>query len=242
MEKRACVASTIVGNDVVIFTASVLASRWPKISPVIAEMIVSEGRGSTAVACTRGLCDGSSWPWGGLALVVRNFCPSVRPSVFLWHLLLCRQITALDLPRQWRNEGSSRGRMVSEARTLHVCTYTTLVLLHVLVGVGKAARRRGFLLTSTPPSYGASITLQDHNHAYSPNAPSPPSPFPPSLLLPLLLPSCSSRLLARTMTSTLALTSTSDIRYPTSDIRQESYRADVPQKTPDPSSFAFNRR
>ncbi len=40
MEKRACVASTIVGDDVVIFTASVLASRWPKISPVIAEMIV----------------------------------------------------------------------------------------------------------------------------------------------------------------------------------------------------------
>lgn len=41
VEKRSCVASTIVGGDVVIFTASVLASRWPKISPVVAEMMVS---------------------------------------------------------------------------------------------------------------------------------------------------------------------------------------------------------
>ncbi|CAM9881150.1 unnamed protein product [Scytosiphon promiscuus] len=41
VEKRACVACTIVGNDVVIFTASVLASRWQKISPVVGEMIES---------------------------------------------------------------------------------------------------------------------------------------------------------------------------------------------------------
>lgn len=40
VERRACVASTIVGSDVVIFTASILASRWGKISPVVAEMIV----------------------------------------------------------------------------------------------------------------------------------------------------------------------------------------------------------
>ena len=40
VEKRSCVASTIVGDDVVIFTASVLASRWSKISPVVAEMMV----------------------------------------------------------------------------------------------------------------------------------------------------------------------------------------------------------
>lgn len=37
-------ASTIVGDDVVIFTASVLASRWPKISPVVAEMMVSRSQ------------------------------------------------------------------------------------------------------------------------------------------------------------------------------------------------------
>ncbi|CAM9749382.1 unnamed protein product [Pylaiella littoralis] len=41
VEKRACVASTIIGDDVVIFTASVLASRWQKISPVVAEMMES---------------------------------------------------------------------------------------------------------------------------------------------------------------------------------------------------------
>eukprot|EP00752_Nemacystus_decipiens_P011137 g9896.t1 len=41
VEKRSCVACTIVGDDVVIFTASVLASRWPKISPVVAEMMES---------------------------------------------------------------------------------------------------------------------------------------------------------------------------------------------------------
>eukprot|EP00904_Undaria_pinnatifida_P009534 jgi/Undpi1/5710/HiC_scaffold_2.g00984.m1 len=41
VERRACVASTIVGSDVVIFTASILASRWGKISPVVAEMIIA---------------------------------------------------------------------------------------------------------------------------------------------------------------------------------------------------------
>lgn len=69
VEKRACVASTIVGDDVVIFTASVLASRWPKISPVVAEMIVRrrnagrqrdsrsslDGRVGVGVGCARSL-------------------------------------------------------------------------------------------------------------------------------------------------------------------------------------------
>lgn len=41
VQRRVCIASTIVGGDVVIFTASVLASRWDKIFPVIAEMVVS---------------------------------------------------------------------------------------------------------------------------------------------------------------------------------------------------------
>lgn len=41
VERRACVASTIVGGDVVVFTASVLATRWPKISDIIGEMVVS---------------------------------------------------------------------------------------------------------------------------------------------------------------------------------------------------------
>lgn len=41
VERRACVASTIIGDDVIIFTASVLATRWPKISDVVAEMVVS---------------------------------------------------------------------------------------------------------------------------------------------------------------------------------------------------------
>lgn len=42
VQRRVCIASTIVGDDVVIFTASVLASRWDKISSVIAEMVVSK--------------------------------------------------------------------------------------------------------------------------------------------------------------------------------------------------------
>ncbi|CAM9684998.1 unnamed protein product [Ascophyllum nodosum] len=41
VQRRVCIASTIVGNDVVIFTASVLASRWDKISAVVAEMVES---------------------------------------------------------------------------------------------------------------------------------------------------------------------------------------------------------
>ncbi|CAM9872888.1 unnamed protein product [Ectocarpus sp. 8 AP-2014] len=41
VEKRGCVATTIVNGDVVLFTASVLASRWPKISPMVAEMMES---------------------------------------------------------------------------------------------------------------------------------------------------------------------------------------------------------
>lgn len=44
-------ASTIVGDDVVIFTASVLASRWPKISPVVAEMMVSYVKPSLVKPC-----------------------------------------------------------------------------------------------------------------------------------------------------------------------------------------------
>ncbi|CAM9671381.1 unnamed protein product [Discosporangium mesarthrocarpum] len=46
VDRRACVAATVVGEDVILFTGSVLLSRWAKVSDVLAEMIVSDFPGN----------------------------------------------------------------------------------------------------------------------------------------------------------------------------------------------------
>lgn len=89
VQRRVCIASTIVGDDVVIFTASVLASRWDKISSVIAEMVVSK-----SYALHKALS-----VWGVLSCLERQAVSNLPHCNHCMCMYVCFTCTCMDVSK-----------------------------------------------------------------------------------------------------------------------------------------------